>query len=1563
MTEFLDQKQAKQEGKKNLIYSYLNITNNFVVKGSAFVELHLNSGFEEDKFPKIPNNQYHQFKITQKESEKYFSLLTYLILWSDDAIQIYQIFGSSQSEGKLIDTSLQLYQQINGRINSIKPFRRENNVYLVVFLEKKKMITLLYDRQLNCLQTITQHCFRSQLVNEMNATCLEKELDDDSVKHHNFYGKTDMNMHEQNVNELVCVLISRRILALCFNNNSYDLYFKSITSQLQQNNFIQAQQIYQSIPQPHQPSVHPEMKQNKIIFAPQIFYLDLQKKYDLNHIIDYAVVTLKQIKNNPDQTLQFQQQQMMSNQYMSNQNFGIQHKPIQTSIYQKIPYIFIINKKIHYSKEEQSNLLSNMANSNLEAPIYECIKIIQTELIVIQADLQKYAQSQLQQAQQSTQSKAEHPNEMFNLQDNQLPPQNTMQPAFNDKFDHFKHPQFERLPSNTYHIQALQNNLILIMSNYYLYLGTPTTYQYEFTCLAFHHQKYQIDQQINLKDFQGATIKNELNIDQDEGLENVTFQQLDENRVLMRALKKIFMLEIQLNQFGQVANLQISFVRNFSMHGQCFSAKTCLDSGRNDYDLMFINSRFSYNPTNSCLFLLSTTDDQVEKKLKQDDQARNMSIQPQPNLQKYKLIICENFDNWSTIKDVSFCDKERPQFSNYYFMTGDMNGRNTIYKCERMIRPKRMDNIDAQFKTEDYTERIFEIDNTYYIMSCKSGKTIIYEKQGTQIMVSSLGSLFMTNISTIGITKGQLIEEDQQRPIFIQMGSSQIRVIDIHNQSYQDIQDDVLSLSSQLGIGSYGYDLNQNSSQSQQKSNRTLVKLVYLCNTIFIMDSEQNLHTFSYLQGQWEKVDYLGSLVKDRYIINIQKITPYFTNNSQSCPDFLFVGFPNEFIIFSAQYNRDNGLVRFHKRYEAHYVKEGLVFIQNGLVHMKKEVLKDHLVRSITDPSIKLSYDLRETQNTYVSEYSIEQLQKTLILVIKLNTGDIYIYKGILKTNMEQIFPYDFQRIPLRSMQYINRKQAFNFPANFEDMKSNSSITEKQLYSFHKNQKTIFKNSSIDCVVISDIGRPGACITIFQNNTQEVFFHLMLLQSTPSVFSSLAAFTLTDNENQPLANGFLIPIDGKIIFFYFFKNLRYNSQFIYETPQALQQYNPQFMDIVRAKSENMKQDDMSPESFKKFLIIVNQNGNRQEIRLIDEETHNSTIIKTLPENEKIYKFKTFEGTNKKNNVRYKIQIVGYLTLNIPKENEEIIETRFYCHYFQYDQMLEMANPCKYHDFIFDFCFLNFPSTVDLNSSEHFKVVLMERDKVMTLTFVKNQITQGKDDGPYHQRLMISSIWNNKQYFLVGDIQKGVQFYEMDEIQSKPRLIAEENININVRQCVLFSIQNKNALRALITDESRNVYAYSFIQQQQELPTDKRKISMELVASFHVGSKINKITTDYKVNDTSMQESVSHLLLLKQDGNLSDIQLIYEPGDNTNLFDMQNTIFEELPYIGGLDPREFRETKQLNHSYKLKHAHSFFETSVVDIYFNLTRPLQEKIASKLNRSREDFIKMIIETILS
>jgi len=49
---------------------------------------------------------------------------------------------------------------------------------------------------------------------------------------------------------------------------------------------------------------------------------------------------------------------------------------------------------------------------------------------------------------------------------------------------------------------------------------------------------------------------------------------------------------------------------------------------------------------------------------------------------------------------------------------------------------------------------------------------------------------------------------------------------------------------------------------------------------------------------------------------------------------------------------------------------------------------------------------------------------------------------------------------------------------------------------------------------------------------------------------------------------------------------------------------------------------------------------------------------------------------------------------------------------------------------------------------------------------------------------------------------------------------------------------------------------------------RRKISMELVASLYVGSKINKITTDSKSSDASLYDAVSHLLLHRQDGNIS-----------------------------------------------------------------------------------------------
>lgn len=90
-------------------------------------------------------------------------------------------------------------------------------------------------------------------------------------------------------------------------------------------------------------------------------------------------------------------------------------------------------------------------------------------------------------------------------------------------------------------------------------------------------------------------------------------------------------------------------------------------------------------------------------------------------------------------------------------------------------------------------------------------------------------------------------------------------------------------------------------------------------------------------------------------------------------------------------------------------------------------------------------------------------------------------------------------------------------------------------------------------------------------------------------------------------------------------------------------------------------------------------------------------IRLFPEGERVYKFKTFEGTNKKDKNRFKVQLVGYLTQMQSNQVEDEIDTRFYCHYMQLnplDPMPQMANACKYKDFIFDFCFLNFPRTND-----------------------------------------------------------------------------------------------------------------------------------------------------------------------------------------------------------------------------------------------------------------------------
>lgn len=76
-------------------------------------------------------------------------------------------------------------------------------------------------------------------------------------------------------------------------------------------------------------------------------------------------------------------------------------------------------------------------------------------------------------------------------------------------------------------------------------------------------------------------------------------------------------------------------------------------------------------------------------------------------------------------------------------------------------------------------------------------------------------------------------------------------------------------------------------------------------------------------------------------------------------------------------------------------------------------------------------------------------------------------------------------------------------------------------------------------------------------------------------------------------------------------NLKYNSHFIHEAPSLLSGYNPLFMDIVRVsdmKGSGGGGDDGSAgaETFKNFIVLVNQLGKRQEIRLIDEEDHNNT---------------------------------------------------------------------------------------------------------------------------------------------------------------------------------------------------------------------------------------------------------------------------------------------------------------------------------------------------------------------
>lgn len=130
------------------------------------------------------------------------------------------------------------------------------------------------------------------------------------------------------------------------------------------------------------------------------------------------------------------------------------------------------------------------------------------------------------------------------------------------------------------------------------------------------------------------------------------------------------------------------------------------------------------------------------------------------------------------IKEFAFCDKEKPQWQNYYFTMANLNGKNAIYKCERTIRPKCMD-MDSYFKTDGFNERIFEIENKYFIISCNGDRTCFFEKKSTQILLSSLSELFLTNASTIAFIKDELLEGTESKTIFIQMTPSTIRIVDI----------------------------------------------------------------------------------------------------------------------------------------------------------------------------------------------------------------------------------------------------------------------------------------------------------------------------------------------------------------------------------------------------------------------------------------------------------------------------------------------------------------------------------------------------------------------------------------------------------------------------------------------------------------------------------------------------------------------------------------------------------------------------------------------------------------
>lgn len=234
--------------------------------------------------------------------------------------------------------------------------------------------------------------------------------------------------------------------------------------------------------------------------------------------------------------------------------------------------------------------------------------------------------------------------------------------------------------------------------------------------------------------------------------------------------------------------------------------------------------------------------------------------------------------------------------------------------------------------------------------------------------------------------------------------------------------------------------------------------------------------------------------------------------------------------------------------------------------------------------------------------------------------------------------------------------------------------------------------------------------------------------------------------------------------------------------------------------------------------------------------------------------------------------------------------------------------------------------------------------------IRNKLEHCKDI-THSQRSMLASagfwVHQNKQstqqqiphFLLLGGLFGGLSFFSYDD----EKLTFQENwfepMKCGLRETEIF-VYGK-CLKGMLADQDRNL-----------IVVDLKQTGMEKIADFNIGSRCNKLI--------KIDESLKGYELICgcfADGTIQSFVPVKLLDEDVSLLRFQQLMTELLPFVGGLNEREFRRLQQQCRSYKFSSRGNFFEHSMLEFYLSLSKPLQNVVLEKSSFT-EDEVRSII-----